>query len=211
MAARRILVIDGHPDPDPARFVHALAKAYARGAAEHDVRMLKLAELDFPLLHRADDWMKGTPSAAIASAQADIAWAEHLVILYPLWLGDVPAMLKAFLEQVMRPGFALRYRDKGFPEKLLTGRTAHIVVTMGMPALFYKLYFGAHSVKSLERNILKFVGIEPVERTIIGSVEASANRRKQWLAEMEAFGRGTREAERTAIDSEDAPRAPALP
>jgi putative NADPH-quinone reductase len=195
MAARKILILDGHPDPDPARFVHALAKAYAKGAAEHDVRLLKLAELDFPLLHRAADWMEGTPPAGIASAQADIAWADHVVILYPLWLGDVPALLKAFLEQVMRPGFALRYREKGLPEKLLAGRTAHIVVTMGMPALFYKLYYGAHSVKSLERNILKFVGIEPVERTIIGMVEASAKRRSEWLAEMEAFGRGKRASE----------------
>ena len=92
------------------------------------------------------------------------------------------------LEQAMRPGFALAYRDKGFPKKLLAGRTARIVVTMGMPALFYKLFYGAHSVKSPERNILKFVGIGPVSRTIIGGVDASDERRKDWLAKMEALG-----------------------
>jgi putative NADPH-quinone reductase len=188
MAVRKILIVDGHPDPDPARFVHALAAAYAKGAKDHQVRHLKLAELDFPLLQRAADWMEGTPPASITSAQADITWADHLVILYPLWLGDVPALLKGFLEQVMRPGFALRYRDKGFPEKLLKGRSAHIVVTMGMPAFFYKLFYGAHSVKSLERNILKFVGIKPTARMIMGGVEASAERRKDWLSELEALG-----------------------
>jgi putative NADPH-quinone reductase len=188
MAVRKILIIDGHPDPDPARFVNALASAYAMGAKDHQVRHLKLAELEFPLLRRAADWMEGAAPASIASAQADIAWADHLVILYPLWLGDVPALLKGFLEQVMRPGFALRYREKGFPEKLLKGRSAHIVVTMGMPAFFYKLFYGAHSVKSLERNILKFVGIRPIARTIIGGVEASAEQRREWLAKMEALG-----------------------
>ena len=188
MAGRKILVIDAHPDPDPARFVHALAQAYADGASDHEVRRIKLAELDVPVLHRASEWMSGEPAPAIAAAQADIAWAEHLVILYPLWLGDVPALLKAFLEQVMRPGFALQYAEHGLPKKLLKGRTARLVVTMGMPALFYRLVYGAHSVKSLERNILRFVGIRPVGRTIVGAVEASAERRREWLEEMAELG-----------------------
>jgi putative NADPH-quinone reductase len=188
MAARKILVIDGHPDASPKRFVRALAGAYAEGAKEHDVRTIRLAELDFPLLRTAKEWTEGTPPADIAAAQVDILWAEHLVILYPLWLGDVPALLKAFLEQAMRPGFALSYREKGFPKKLLAGRTAHIVVTMGMPAFFYRLFYGAHSVRSLERNILKFVGIQPIGRTLIGPVEADADRREAWLEEMKALG-----------------------
>ena len=189
MSPRRILIVDGHPDADPGHFVHALADAYAAGASAHQVRRLALAELDFPLVRDPAEWLEGLPPPAIAAAQADIAWAEHLVILYPLWLGDVPALLKAFLEQVMRPNFAFRYGDKGLPKKLLKGRSARVVVTMGMPALFYKLVYGAHSVKSLERNILKFVGIKPVERTIIGAVESSAEHRREWLQEMEKLGK----------------------
>jgi putative NADPH-quinone reductase len=189
MSRRKILIIDAHPDADPAHFVHALADAYANGARAHEVRRLTLAEMDFPLLRRPADWLKEAPTHAIVMAQADIAWAEHIVILYPLWLGDVPALLKAFLEQVMRPEFALRYRAKGLPEKLLKGRSARVVVTMGMPAFFYRAFYGAHSIKSLERNILKFVGIRPVERTIIGGVEASVDQRRKWLGEMEALGR----------------------
>lgn len=188
MTIRKILIIDGHPDPSADRFVHALADAYVEGAEAHEVRRLKLGELDFPLVRTAEEWANGKPPVAIASAQADMAWAEHIVILYPLWLGDVPALLKAFLEQVMRPGFAFRYRENKRPEKLLKGRTARVVVTMGMPALFYKLVYGAHSVKSLERNILKFVGIRRVERMILGSVEADADRRREWLDELRALG-----------------------
>jgi putative NADPH-quinone reductase len=194
MDARKILVIDAHPDPAAGHFVHALAQAYLDGAKAHETRLLKLAELDFPILrstkewNEASEWIEGSPPATISAAQADIAWADHLVFFYPLWLGDMPALLKAFLEQAMRPGFALKYVDRGFPRKLLTGRSARIVVTMGMPALFYRFFYRSHSLKSLERNILRFVGIRPVARTIIGSVDASAERRRKWIARMKTFG-----------------------
>lgn len=188
MAARRILVIDAHPDPDPARFVHALAKAYEAGAGGHEVRTMTLAKLRFPFLRSTADWTDGKPSPAIAKAQADLAWAQHVVLFYPLWLGDMPAILKAFLEQVLRPGFALAYRDRGFPQKLLKGRTARVVVTMGMPAAIYRVFYRAHSVRSLERNVLAFVGIRPIARTIIGSAGGDAESRRRWLVKMAELG-----------------------
>ena len=184
----RILIIDGHPDPDRARFVHALADAYADGAAlRHEVRRIDLAGLDIPLIRSQSEWMETAPPPAMAEAQQAIAWAEHLVFLYPLWLGDVPALLKAFLEQVARPGFAIGYGE-GFPKGLLRGKSARVIVTMGMPGLFYSLVYRAHSVKSLERNVLRFVGFRPIGRTIIGSVEADADRRREWLEEMARLG-----------------------
>jgi len=72
---------------------------------------------------------------------------------------------------------------------LLKGRSARIVVTMGMPAWFYRLFYRAHSLKSLERNILKFCGIAPVRETLIGSVEASEAKRKAALATLARLGR----------------------
>ena len=60
---------------------------------------------------------------------------------------------------------------------------------MGMPALAYRWWFRAHSLKSLERNVLKFVGIKPVRDTIFGMVgEADEPKRAKWLAEMRALG-----------------------
>ena len=192
MQSRRILVLDSHPDADPGHFVHGLADAYSDAArdAGHDVRVLRLAELDVPLLRRPADWLEGEAPAPIRAVQADLAWCEHLVIIYPLWLGDVPALLKGLLEQVMRPGFALEYRDKGLPHKLLKGRSARVAVTMGMPALFYRLAYGAHSLKSLERNILRFVGFKPVEHEIFGGVEDEKNRQAalRRMAELGAAG-----------------------
>ncbi len=187
---RRVLVIDGHPDPEP-HFIHALADAYVAGARSggHQLRRVDVGGLDFPILRSPRDWMEGEPPEVIAAAQEDMRWAEHVVILFPLWLGDMPALLKGLLEQMARPGFALAYRDKGFPEKLLKGRSAHVVVTMGMPALAYTLYYRAHGLRNLERNILGFVGFKPVTRDIIGTVEASADTRAKWLRRMEERGR----------------------
>ncbi|MCW3849624.1 NAD(P)H-dependent oxidoreductase [Sphingomonas sp. LB-2] len=179
--SKKILIIDGHPDPDRGRLVHALADAYAKGAGlgGHQVRRLELATMDIPFLRSRADWTDGTPGPAILSAQEAIRWAEHILFFYPLWLGDVPALLKAFLEQVARPGFALS--PGTMPKPMLKGRSARLVVTMGMPAFFYRFYFAAHSVKSFERNILKFVGIKPVEHTLIGNVEGDAETREKWL------------------------------
>lgn len=194
MTAKRILIVDGHPDPDRDRFIHALADHYAEGAEAggHQVRRIEIATMGIDPLTSRHEWEEGDPPPAIAAAQEDILWAEHIVLLYPLWLGDVPALLKAFFEQVMRPGFAFRYREGGLPEKKLKGRTAHIVVTMGMPALLYRTFYGAHSLKSLERNILKFVGIAPVRRSIIGNVEGDEDIRGYWLKTMAASGRAGR-------------------
>lgn len=186
---RRILVIDGHPDPAGDHYCHALSAAYADGArsAGHTVDLLRIAELDFPVLRSPEEWLHGSPPPAIAAAQQRIGAAEHLVIIYPLWLGDVPALLKAFLEQVLRPGFALDQADKGFPRKLLAGRSARVIVTMGMPGIAYRLYYRAHSLKSLERNILRFVGVAPVETTVIGGVGDIATR-EDWLERMRHLG-----------------------
>jgi putative NADPH-quinone reductase len=190
MAAQRIVIVDGHPDPDPGRFVHALAESYASGAlaAGHEIRRIELAKIDFPLIRTRADWEGGELPAAIREAQDTIAWSDHIVILYPLWLGDVPALLKAFLEQVMRPGFAFGPIEGRLPEKKLKGRSARIVVTMGMPALFYKAFYRAHSLKSLERNILKFVGISPVEHLLLGNVESDADARDGWLRKLVELG-----------------------
>ncbi len=95
----RILVIQGHPDPAGGHLGHALADAYAGGAqrAGHELRRVDIAQLDFPLLRSAADWEHGALPPSLQPAQDAIAWAEHLVMFFPLWMGDMPALLKAFL------------------------------------------------------------------------------------------------------------------
>lgn len=188
---KNIVIIDGHPAQDRVHLCHALADAYAAGAeqAGHEIRRIEIATLDFPLLRSAEDFNHGTPPPDIAEAQAAILWAEHLLIVYPLWLGTMPALLKGFFEQAIRPGFAIDFRPNGMWDKRLRGRSARVVVTMGMPALIYRWFFGAHSLKSLERNILRFSGIAPVRETLFGGIEtASDAKRRKWLERMSRLG-----------------------
>jgi len=188
---RRVLVIQGHPDLSEPHFCHALAQRYAEAAREagHAVRLLEVARLELPPLRSRKEWTDALPGAALKQAQEDVNWAQHLVIVYPLWLGCMPALLKAFFEQLARPGFAVPAGPARLDAGLLRGRSARIVVTMGMPGWFYRWYFGAHSLKCLKRNILQFVGIRPVRSSVIGQVEGSAARRRRWLEKMAAFGR----------------------
>lgn len=190
--SKRILLIQGHPDASQTHLCHALADAYAKGAssAGHEIRHLNVATLDFPILRSQKEWEKGALPPALAGPQTDIQWAQHMVFFFPLWLGDMPALLKGFLEQVARPGFAFSGEGNNpLAHKGLAGRSARVVVTMGMPAVVYRWYFRAHSIKSLERNILGFVGIAPVRETLIGMVgNLKEKDSAKWLGRMEKLG-----------------------
>lgn len=190
---KRIAIIQGHPDLTTNRFCRQFAAAYAISARDsgHTVDVIDVAALDFPLLRSKDDYAMEAAPQQIAHAQQIIAAAEHLVVIFPLWLGDMPALLKGFLEQTLRPGFAYSgAMDRGQFKKLLKGKSARVVVTMGMPALIYRLYFGAHGLKNLRRNILSFCGIAPIRESLIGLIEQkNPKARLKWLACAQALGR----------------------
>src|SRR5215470_15342512 len=140
---KRIVVIQGHPDPGGQHLLHAMADAYAMGAtaAGHDVRRIEVAKLDFPLLRTQEEFEQGALPATLVQSRDDMKWAEHWVFFFPLWHGTMPALLKGFLEHIFRPGFAMEYQKQGFPKRLLAGRSARIAVTMGMPVMLYRWYF----------------------------------------------------------------------
>ena len=189
---RNIVILNGHPDPASKGLCHALAEAYAEGARSsgHTVRRLDIAALQFGLLHSQAEFARSADSPAILAAQETLTWANHLVVVFPLWLGDMPALLKAFFEQTLRPGFAFIDRPSGFPIGKLKGRSARIIVTMGMPAFLYRWYFLAHGLKTLERNILRFVGIAPVRSTVLGGIgQRSRESIARALDEVKALGR----------------------
>jgi len=192
MQSRHILILQGHPDPLGGHLCHVLAQAYADGAREagHRVTLLDIATLDFPLLRSQAEWAHGALPPTLLPAQQAIAEAQHLLLCFPLWLGDMPALVKGFLEQVARPGFAFKKdATNPFAAKGLGGRSARLVVTMGMPALVYRFYFRAHSLKSLERNVLGFVGIAPVHETLIGGVDQlGAAGVARWTAKLRRLG-----------------------
>jgi putative NADPH-quinone reductase len=186
----RILVVNGHPDPAPERFAAALCAAYARGAtaAGHDVDHVAAGAVPVAFL-KTQAQFEAPPPPEIAAVQERFRAAEHVVIVYPLWLGTMPARCKAFLEQLARNRFLLSVAERGWPVQNMKGRSARLVVTMGMPAVAYRLVFGAHSLKGVESGILKISGFRPVRDTLFGAVDASAERRAKMLEKMERLGR----------------------
>ena len=188
--SKRVLVVDGHPDKDRARFCHALADAYVAGAREggHETRLIVLADAEFPLLRTAAEFDQPPETASILSACDDIAWANHIVFVFPLWIGSAPALLRAFLEQTARGAFFARTEGRGIQQRL-TGRTARLIVTMGMPAFVYSLGFGAHGLKSIAKSALGFAGIAPTKMTLFGAAgEQSATVAKTRLRQVRALG-----------------------
>ena len=170
--AKRILVIDGHPDKDTARLAHALANAYVAGARQAgcETRLVRLAELQFPWLQSSADFHIAADAPDIVAAQNDILWAEHVVFIFPLWVGSAPSLVRAFLEQCARGGFLMEADAKGFHPKL-KGKSARLIVTMGMPAFFYRLYFRARGVRSVADN-LRMCGFKPIRLNFFGAIEA---------------------------------------
>jgi putative NADPH-quinone reductase len=188
---KRIAVIQGHPDSSETHLLHAMAKSYTEGAtsAGHTVRRIDVAQLDFPLLRTQEEFEHGALPAALGQARDNLRWAEHWAIFFPLWQGTMPALLKGFLEHIFRPGFAMEYRERGFPKRLLAGRSARVVVTMGMPVAFYRWYFGAFGIRGFERSMLRFAGMKPIRESFYGLTLSNDKKRRQWIGEMHRLGR----------------------
>ena len=192
---RRILLVNGHPDPRPDRLCSALASAYAEGAsaAGHVVRRVEVGALDLrPVGSQADFMAEASP--VVAELQQALRDSDHLVLIYPLWLGAPPAAFKAFLEQVFRYGVALSAPGTGKGLKgLLVGRSARVIVTMGMPAFIFRLVFFSHGLKCVSRGVLWISGFRPIRETALGPAEGrDPGQRLQWLAQMRRLGAAAR-------------------
>lgn len=180
---KRVAVIVGHPAADS--WCGALADSYAEAARAggHEVRMVHLAQLDFdPSLHEGYRQIQALEPDLLA-AQATVAWAEHVVIAYPIWWGSVPALLKGFLDRILLPGFAFKYRPgKAFPEQLLRGRSAQLLVSMDTPPWYFRWVYRMPGIVQLKKTTLEFCGIAPVKVAAFGPLIASSPaQRASWL------------------------------
>lgn len=190
--SKAIVVIQGHPDPDPGHLCRALAAGYVEGAraAGHVVTVVDVAELEFPILRRSAAFDSEPVPQSLAPAKDAILAADHIVVVFPLWLGTLPALTKGFFEQVLhRSDMFEQSGGGGWPRGRLKGKSARIVATMGMPAAVFRIWFLGHGVKSLERSILAVVGVKPIRETLFGNVEAVGDAtRQKWIARMRRLG-----------------------
>lgn len=188
-----ITIVQGHADPKGRLFGHALAEAYSAAARDAGFRVqtIDVEGLKRPRLRSAEPSDRVASPAAIRDAQQAIARAEHLVIFFPLWLGAMPTHLRLFWEQVFQPGSVGEETFQATrTSRTKSAKSARLVLTMGMPASFYRWYFGTYELKDLEQSFLGFCGIGTVRENLIGLMEADdARRRDKWLDRMRGFGR----------------------
>lgn len=186
----RVLLIQG--SPKPGSFCDALGEAYARGAesAATPVRRLVVRDLRFDPYLGGDYQAAARLEADLQTAQEAIWDAQHLVWVYPIWWGFMPAMLKGFIDRTLLPGFAFKYRrGSALWDKLLVGRTARLIVTMDAPPLYNRIAYRNAGPHLMRKAILGFCGVKPVRVTSIGSIKMSSPaRRARWLARVERLG-----------------------
>ena len=186
----KIAIVVGNPMRDS--YSEALGQAYLRGAQSggHEAKLFMLARMNFDAILREGYRREQPLEPDLVAARQALKASDHLVFVFPLWCGDMPALMKGFIERVLQPDLlAIQGSHDRASWSILKGKSARIIMTMGMPGWFYWWYFGAHALKLLKRNILHFTGVSPVRSTVYGMVVGVGDeKRKQWLREVEALG-----------------------
>jgi NAD(P)H dehydrogenase (quinone) len=187
---KKVLIIMGHPNKDS--FGNALADTYQLGAgkANAEIRRTNLADLDFdPILHKGYNEIQPL-EPDLQKVQEDILWAEHLVFVYPIWWGNLPALVKGFVDRVFLPGFAFKYRENSpWWDQYLKGKSARLITTADAPNFYFNWIVGKPAHKAMKKATLEFCGIKPVKITSFGSVRfADEAKRKNWLEKVERLG-----------------------
>ncbi|KAA5531648.1 NAD(P)H-dependent oxidoreductase [Paenimyroides baculatum] len=187
---KKILIINGHPNKDSFNF--AIAESYKGGALKSgaQIQEIIISELNFNPNLQFGYTKRMELEPDLTEAWQKILWADHLVWIHPVWWGGLPAVTKGFIDRLFLPGMAFRYRENSvWWDKLLTGKTAHIITTLDQPGVYYRFFFGRPSVNQLKKSVLEFCGVKPVRVTYLGIVKTSDEKlRENWLKKIERLG-----------------------
>jgi NAD(P)H dehydrogenase (quinone) len=205
-----ILIIDGHPAPQRLTS-HLLGHYAASVGAAASVQIIAVRDLTFdPNLKHGygaeQDWEPDLQRVAAAIDSCD-----HLVVGFPLWWGGEPAPLKGLLDRILLPGYAFRYhRDDLFWQRLLSGRSGDVIVTMDTPPWYLLLVYGDPIARRWKHQVLGFCGFKPVRILRLGPTRRGAATRKlpQWLAQVERMARSAAALKRGVKQINPPGRAP---
>jgi len=198
-----ISVILAHPRP--GSFNHAITDEAAATAREagHTVTVHDLYQEKFdPLLPYDEIARDSVLPEPVARYCEEIAAADGIIIVHPDWWGMPPAILKGWIDRVLRPGVAYRFADtdsgEGIPTGLLKARAAIIYNTSNTPRQREREVFGDPLERIWKDCIISFCGIPACHRRMFGVIVTSSDEQRQvWLAEVRAlthktFPAGTR-------------------
>ncbi len=185
------LIVLAHPDP--RSFNHALAATAARAARAHGhpVVLHDLYAEGFDPNLPSSEFPKSAPlPPSIQDHCAHLAAADAIVIVHPNWWGQPPAILKGWIDRVVRPGVAYAFQEgdggEGVPVGLLRARTAVVLNTSNTPNVREQEAFGDPLELIWRRCVFELCGVKDVRRRMYSVVVTSTPEvRARWLADAE--------------------------
>jgi len=187
---KKILIINGHPNPSSFNF--GIAESYLKGAfaSGAEVETITIAALNFNPNLQFGYQQRTELEPDLLESWKKIKRADHLVWIHPVWWGGLPAITKGFIDRLFLPGMAFQYRENSvWWDKLLKGKTAHIITTLDQPGWYYRFSYGRPSVNQLKKSTLEFCGVKPVKVSYIGIIKTATDfQREKWLQEVYDFG-----------------------
>lgn len=193
MSIERIFVLNGHPAE--ASLSKALAEAYAQAAetAGYELRMMHIHDLDFDPDFGFAGYRTHKPlEPDLQTFQANVEWAQHIVLVTPMWWGGLPARLKGLFDRTLLPGWAFDTRTlkMGMPLALLGGRTARAIVTSDTPDFLFGLIYRKALLRQIKGQIFGFVGIKPTKISHFSPVgKAGPEKIRSWIEAAADLGR----------------------
>ena len=186
----KISIILAHPNP--GSFNHAIATT-AAGALRrngHAVVFHDLCQEQFsPLLTAAELQKDVRLEPVMARHCREIASADGIIIVHPNWWGMPPAILKGWIDRVLRMDVAYRFvandKGEGVPVGLLKAKMAIVFNTANTPEDREQKSFGDPLETLWKRCVFDLCGVKNVQRrTFAVVVTSTPEQRMQWLAEV---------------------------
>jgi len=190
MDTMNISVILAHPGE--GSFNHAIAEAAVEVLSQngHDVRYHALYRENFDPVLPAGEVSKGAQlPPEIGQHCREIAEADGIIIVHPNWWGQPPAILKGWVDRVIRPGVAYEFVEgdggEGVPRGLLQARSALVFNTSNTGAAREQAVFG-DPLETIWRNcIFDLCGVPTFFRkTFAIMVTSTEEERARWLDEV---------------------------
>lgn len=191
MSVMKFSIILAHPSN--GSFNHAIAETAAKTLrdAGHEVCYHDLYAEGFDPILPFDEIPKGAKLAPLVETHcAEIASADGIIIVHPNWWGMPPAILKGWVDRVIRPGVAYGFVEgdtgEGVPVGLLKARFALVFNTSNTEANREREAFG-DPLETLWKNcIFGLCGVNNFRRRMFGVVVTSSlEERAEWLKEVE--------------------------
>ncbi|MBE6237167.1 MAG: NAD(P)H-dependent oxidoreductase [Bacteroidales bacterium] len=194
----KTLIVYNHPHE--GSFCSAIREAVENGLRNggHECRIIHLDQDGFDPVMREKDLKAFVMAGRIGEEGLEgidpiilkymkkLQWAEHIVMIFPIWWMTMPAMMKGFIDKVIFPGIVYKMEDGEMISMLSKLRQVTVITTMNTPQDIYKEVFGNSIEGSLIKGTFNKIGIHDIRWISLNMVKQSGDEKRWlWLDEIE--------------------------